>query len=410
MYCEEKLGFRLKRMSALVLVLVLCSLGTSPSIACMNQTAAARTVKRVFGKLSDGTAVDLYTLTNKNGLEVQITNYGGSVVSLKSPDMRGQMADIVLGYDDARGYEDDRAYFGSIVGRYANRIAGGKFSLSGVQYQLAQNNGANHLHGGNRGFNKVVWQARQVRRAGGAALQLSYVSKDGEENYPGNLTVTVTYILTDKNELRIEYSATTDKETIVNLTHHSYFNLAGAGTGDILRHELRMNANRFVPTDATSIPIGELKSVAGTPFDFRRSATIGSRINEQDEQLLLGKGYDHSFVLNKKGKELSLAAEVYEPTSGRAMQVWTTEPAVQLYTGNFLDGVKGKDGRVYNIREGFCLEAQHFPDSPNRPSFPSTVLKPGRRYTQTTVYKFTVKHSRDRNSQVGKGGLPPLMR
>jgi aldose 1-epimerase len=365
------------------------SLGPS-SIASVNQMPAARTVKRVFGKLSDGTAVDLYTLTNKNGMEVQITNYGASVVMLKAPDKSGQMADIVLGYDDPRGYEDDRSYFGSIVGRFANRIAGGKFSLNGIHYQLAQNNGPNHLHGGVRGFNKVVWQAREERRADGPAISLSYVSKDGEENYPGNLTVTVTYVLTDKNELRIAYSASTDKDTIVNLTHHSYFNLAGAGAGDILGHELRMNADRFVPTDATAIPTGELKAVASTPFDFRRSAAIGSRINEQDEQLRLGKGYDHSYVLNKKGKELSLAAEVYELMSGRAMQVWTTEPAVQLYTGNYLDGVSGKDGKVYKFREGFCLEAQHFPDSPNRPSFPSTVLKPGRRYTQTTVYKFMV--------------------
>ena len=343
--------------------------------------------------------VDLCTLTNKNGLQAQITNYGGVLVALKIPDARGHLGDIVLGYDDPTGYAQDSFFIGALIGRYANRIARGKFPLAGVEYQLAQNNGVNHQHGGPRGFYKVLWQARELRRADGVALQLSYFSKDGEEGYPGNLSVTVTYNLTDANELRIEYAATTDKETIVNLTNHSYFNLQGAGSGNILQHVLRINAGRFTPVDETLIPTGDLKKVEGTPFDFARPTAIGTRINGDDEQLRFGKGYDHNFVLNKKDKELSLAAEVYEPLSGRAMQMWTTEPGVQFYTGNFLDNIHGKEGQVYHQRDGFCLEAQHFPDSPNRPSFPSSVLKPNERYTQTTVYKFMVRAMGDRRAE-----------
>ena len=376
---------------ALFFALALCAAAQARPAARMNQTPRARVEKRPFGKLADGTAVDLYTLTNRGGVEARITNYGGAVVSLKVPDAGGRLADVVLGYDDPAGYEGDKSYFGALVGRFANRIAGGRFTLGGREYRLAQNNGPNHLHGGVRGFNKVVWRARALRRRGGAALELSYLSRDGEEGYPGNLTARVVYFLTDGNELRVEYAATTDKETIVNLTHHSYFNLAGHGAGDILGHELRLNADRFTPVDETQIPTGELKAVRDTPFDFTRAATIGSRINQEDEQLRRGKGYDHNYVLNKRGAELSLAAQVYEPTSGRTMEVWTTEPGVQLYTGNFLDGVRGKGGEVYNFREGFCLEAQHFPDAPNRPAFPPTVLRPGARYTQTTIYKFAVR-------------------
>ena len=359
--------------------------------AGINQSSKAKIEKREFGKLTDGTSLDLYTLRNRNGLEVQITNYGGAVVSIRTPDRSGEMTDIVLGYDQPQGYVDDPTFFGALIGRYANRIAKGKFSLKGVEYQLALNNAPNHLHGGVRGFNKAIWQPREVSRADGSALELSYLSKDGEEGYPGNLSVKVTYILTNANELRIEYSATTDKETIVNLTNHSYFNLAGAGAGPILQHVLRINASRFTPIDETSIPTGELKPVKGTPFDFTQGTVIGSRIDQGDEQLRFGKGYDHNFVLNKKGKELSLAAEVYEPKSGRVLEMWTTEPGVQLYTGNFLDNAHGKAGKVYNKREAFCLEAQHFPDSPNQPSFPSPVLEPNQRYTQTTVYKFSVR-------------------
>lgn len=355
------------------------------------QKAEARIDKRAFGKLPDGTTIDIYTLKNRNGMLVEITNYGGAVVTIKAPDRLGRMADIALGYDDPSGYVADTAYFGALIGRYANRIAQGKFTLNGVEYQLARNNDPNHLHGGVKGFNKVVWQAREVKRSAGPALELTYLSKDKEEGYPGNLTVTATYILTNANELSIEYSATTDKETVVSLTHHSYFNLAGAGAGDILSHVVTINADRFTPVDETLIPSGELKPVKGTPFDFNQATTIGSRINQNDNQLVLGKGYDHNFVLNKKANELSLAASVYEPVSGRALEMWTTEPGMQLYTGNFLDKVRGKAGKIYNYRGGFCLEAQHFPDSPNKPAFPSTVLKPGAPYTQTTVYKFLVR-------------------
>jgi len=372
-------------------MLILCAGLSAPLLAGTNQRSKGRLSKREFGKLADGTTVDIYTLRNRNGVQVEITNYGGAVVSIKTPDRRGQMADIVLGYSDLGGYVADTSYFGALIGRYANRIAQGKFTLNGVEYQLAQNNGVNHLHGGVRGFNKVVWYAIELNLRDGVLLQLAYVSKDKEEGYPGNLSVIATYMLTDANDLRIVYTATTEKETVVNLTHHSYFNLAGAGAGDVLNHQLKINANGFTPVDETLIPTGELKTVKGTPFDFSRATAIGSRINKADEQLIRGKGYDHNFVLNKKGHELSLAASVYEPSSGRAMEMWTTEPGMQLYTGNFLDKVHGKAGKIYNYRGGFCLEAQHFPDSPNKPSFPSTVLKPGQRYTQTTVYKFMVR-------------------
>ena len=374
----------------------LCVGVTAPLLAVTSQKAAARIDKRAFGKLTDGTTVDIYTLKNSNGLEVEITNYGGAVVALRTPDRRGRMVDIVLGYDELSGYVADTSYFGALIGRYANRIAGASFKLNGVEYQLAKNNGPNHLHGGVRGFNKVVWQAREIPRTDGVALELTYLSKDTEEGYPGNLAVTATYVLSNANELRIEYAATTDKETVVNLTHHSYFNLAGAGAGDVLSHQVKINADRFTPVDETLIPTGELKAVKGTPFDFSRATAIGSRINQADEQLVLGKGYDHNFVLNKKGQELSLAANVYEPVSGRALEMWTTEPGMQLYTGNFLDKVRGKAGKVYIRRGGFCLEAQHFPDSPNKPAFPSTVLKPGERYTQTTVYKFMVRGAKEK--------------
>jgi aldose 1-epimerase len=281
---------------------------------------------------------------------------------------------------------------GALIGRYANRIAKGKFSLNGTEYHLAVNNGENHLHGGIKGFDKVVWTAKPLRVPNGAALKLTYLSKDGEEGYPGNLTATVIYTLTDTNELKIDYSATTDKRTVVNLTSHGYFNLAGQGNGDILKTQMFLNANRFTPTDAGSIPTGELRPVRGTPFDFTKPVELGARINQDDQQLKFGSGYDHNFVLNKEGKRLTLAARASEATSGRVMQVYTTEPGIQLYTGNFLDGtITGKDGKVYQRNYGFCLEAQHFPDSPNKPKFPSVVLAPGQRYTQTTIYKFSTR-------------------
>jgi aldose 1-epimerase len=360
----------------------------------MTMTAEAKptVTKASFGKTADGQQVDIYTLTNSKGVEARIITYGGAVVSLKVPDKHGKLGDVVLGYDSIGDYEQHKSYFGALIGRYGNRIAKGKFTLDGKEYTLAVNNGENHLHGGLKGFNRVIWAARPFTDASGANLELTYLSKDGEEGYPGNLNVNVVYTLTDKNELKVVYSAKTDKTTIVNLTNHAYFNLAGAGSGDILSHVLTLNADRFTPTDQGSIPTGELRSVKGTPFDFTKPTAIGARINQDDEQLKFGSGYDHNWVLNKNGKEPSLAATVYEPTSGRVMEVYTTEPGVQFYTGNYLDGaIKGKNGQDYPRRTGFCLETQHFPDSPNKPNFPSTVLKPGQKYSQTTIYRFSTR-------------------
>ena len=358
----------------------------------MEAGARTKMKKEAFGKTPAGTAVDLYTLTNAKGVEARIITYGGIVVSLKVPDRNRKFDDVVLGYDNLEGYIKNNPYFGALIGRYGNRIAKGKFTLNGVEYTLAKNNGENHLHGGIKGFDKVVWKASQVRGKNGAALQLTYLSKDGEEGYPGNLSVTAIYTLTDNNEVRIDYSATTDKDTILNLTNHSYFNLAGPGTTSILGHEVMINADRFTPVDKTLIPTGELRSVRGTPMDFTKPTTIGARIEQQDEQLIFGMGYDHNWVLNNSNGQLGLAARVYEPTTGRVMEVYTTEPGMQFYTGNFLDGtITGKGGKVYHRRYGFCMETQHFPDSPNKPNFPSVVLKPGQKYTQTTIYKFSAK-------------------
>ena len=346
--------------------------------------------KESFGKLPDGTAVDLYTLTNANGIEAKITNYGGIVVSLKTPDRKGSLSDVVLGYETVDGYVRKNPFFGSLVGRYGNRIGQAKFSLNGVEYQLARNNGRNHLHGGLVGFDKKAWQARPGKSADGVGLELTYLSRDGEEGYPGNLSVTVTYTLTNNNGLRIDYLATTDKDTIVNLTNHSYFNLAGEGT--ILGHQLVLNADRFTPVDSELITTGELRSVKGTALDFLQPHAIGERIDATEEQIVFGKGYDHNFVLNHAAGTLGLAASVYEPTTGRAMEVFTTEPGVQFYTGNFLDGsITGKGGRVYHRRSGFCLETQHFPDSPNKPQFPTVVLKKGAEYKSTTVFRFSTR-------------------
>jgi aldose 1-epimerase len=360
------------------------------ALAAAADTPAKKMNKQPFGKTKSGEAVDLYTLANSKGMEVAITSYGGIVVSLKVPDRAGRSADVVLGFDNLDGYLKDPPYFGAIVGRYGNRIAKGRFTLNGREYRLPQNNGENALHGGLRGFDKRVWTARDVSSTAGPALELTYVSKDGEEGYPGTLTTKVVYTLTDNNELKIDYTATTDKDTVVNLTNHSYFNLAGQGEGDILGHLVQLNADRFTPVDAGLIPTGELRPVAGTPFDFRKPAAIGARINNNDEQLKIGRGYDHNFVLNSGGDSLAAAARVTEPKSGRVMEVLTTEPGLQFYTGNFLDGsIRGKGGKTYNQRYGFCMETQHFPDSPNKPSFPSTVLKPGAQYRTTTIYRFS---------------------
>jgi len=358
--------------------------------ANINAMAKPEIKKQPFGKTADQEAVDLYTLTNANGVEVAIMTYGGTVVSLKVPDRTGKMTDVVLGYESLEGYLKSSPYFGCIVGRYGNRIAKGAFSLNGHQYTLPKNDGENTLHGGIKAFDKVVWKASEVKSKTGVGLSLSYTSKDGEEGFPGNLSVRVVYTLTNKNELKIDYSATTDKITVINLTHHSYFNLAGEGS--ILNHEMMINADRFTPVDSGLIPTGELRSVKGGPLDFTKPARIGARIDEQNEQLVLGRGYDHNWVLNNNTGRLALAARAYEPASGRVMEVYTTEPGLQFYTGNFLDGsITGKGGQVYKKRYGFCLETQHFPDSPNKPNFPSTVLKPGQKYQSTTVYKFSVK-------------------
>ncbi|MHC4461299.1 MAG: aldose epimerase family protein [Planctomycetota bacterium] len=356
------------------------------------QRAELSVEKQNFGKTADGEAVELYTLTNSNGLKAKIMTYGGILVSLEVPDRNGKLTDVVLGYETLSGYVSNNPYFGATVGRYANRIANGEFTLDGTRYELAKNNGENHLHGGIKGFDKVVWAAESFKEEGAAGLKLTYLSKDGEEGYPGNLTCTVTYTLTNDNGLKISFDALTDKATVVNLSHHSYFNLAGQGVGDILGHRLMINADRFTPVDAGLIPTGELRSVKGTPMDFTKPFAIGARINEDDQQLKYGGGYDHNWVLNKTGDELALAVRVYEPSSGRVMEVYTTEPGVQFYAGNFLDGsITGKGNKVYKHRYGFCLEPQHFPDSPNKPDFPSVVLRPGQRYAHITIYKFSVR-------------------
>jgi len=346
--------------------------------------------KQAFGMTASREAVELYTLTNANGVEARIMTYGGTVVSLKVRDRHGVLGDVVLGYETLEGYLKNSPYFGAIIGRYGNRIGKARFSLSGKEYTLGKNNGENTLHGGFKGFDKVIWKGKEVKSKDGVGLSLSYVSKDGEEGFPGNLTVTVVYTLTNNNELKIEYSATTDKYTVVNLTNHSYFNLACEGA--ILNHELMIDASRFTPVDAGLIPTGELRSVKGTPMDFTRSTVIGARIDQRDEQLTAGRGYDHNWVLNNVTGSLAFAARVYEPRSGRVMEIYTTEPGIQFYSGNFLDGsITGKGGQVYKQRYGLCLETQHFPDSPNKPGFPSTVLKPGQRYNSSTIYRFSVR-------------------
>jgi aldose 1-epimerase len=358
--------------------------------ACKLTQQKGQIIVKPFGTAPDGTEVNLYTLRNVNGMEVGICNYGGLVIFLKVPDRNGKFADVVLGYDNLPDYIKDSPYFGALIGRYGNRIAKGKFTLDGKEYTLAVNNGPNALHGGLKGFDKVVWEPRFLASLEGPCLELLYTSKDGEEGYPGTLSVKATYTLTEDNALKLEYIATTDKDTIVNLTHHSYFNLAGKG--DILKHQVMIPADKFTPVDKTLIPTGELKPVDGTPFDFRTPTAIGARIGQDDEQLKFGNGYDHNWVVNKQPGQLTLMARVYEPTTGRVMEVWSTEPGLQFYSGNFLDGKnKGKGGWGYQFRNGFCMEPQHYPDSPNHPNFPSVVLKPGQTYLNTIIYKFSVQ-------------------
>jgi aldose 1-epimerase len=369
---------------------VLCSLGATAEPPVKGDgKVKANILKKDFGKTPDGTAVDMYVLTSAAGMQAKIITYGGIITELLVPDRAGKWGDVVLGFDDLKGYLAGHPYFGAIVGRVANRIAKGKFTLDGKEYTLAINNGPNALHGGKKGFDKVVWQAKPAETADGVSLTLTYVSPDGEEGYPGNLTASVTYTLTKQNELKIDYSATTDKATPINLSNHSYFNLAGPASGNILGHELQLEAEKYTPVDETLIPTGEIKSVADTPLDFIKPAAIGARIDKLQGN---PRGYDHNMVLKSGGKTLALAARVHEPKTGRIMEMFTTEPGVQFYTGNFLDGtLKGKAGVTYQKHQGFCLEAQHFPDSVHHPNFPSTILEPGKTYSQTTVYKFSVK-------------------
>jgi len=367
-----------------ILGLLACSTGTPRSPA-----QEAHLTREPFGTTPTGEAVELLTLTNAHGLELRVMTFGGIIVSLKVPDRTGTLGDVVLGYDSLAGYLRSSPYFGAIVGRYGNRIAKGRFVLHGTAYQLATNNGPNHLHGGIRGFDKVVWAVEPFQGDSSIGVRLTHTSPDGDEGYPGTLQATVTYTLTDRNELILDYQATTDRATPVNLTQHSYFNLAGSG--DILDHELTLSAERFTPVDSTLIPTGEIAPVAGTPFDFRPPHAIGERIGADDEQLQRGGGYDHNFVLTRSGPGLALAARLVDSVSGRTLELRTTEPGIQFYSGNFLDGsITGKGGAVYRRRTGLCLETQHFPDSPNQPGFPSTILEPGQTYRSRTVWTFGV--------------------
>lgn len=358
---------------------------------CSTATHSSGSISQMpFGNMPDGTPITLYTLRNARGAEATICNYGGIMTSLKMPDRNGNFGDVVLGYDNLASYISNSPYFGALIGRYGNRIAKGHFTLDGKEYTLAVNNGPNSLHGGLKGFDKVVWQPTPGMTSAGPSLELTYVSKDGEEGYPGTLSVKAVYTLTDDNEVKVEFTATTDKDTIVNLTDHSYFNLAGKG--DILGHIVMINADKFTPVDSTLIPTGELRPVEGTPFDFRTPTAIGARIHEDNEQLKFGNGYDHNWCINDYTGAVRLMARVYEPTSGRVLEVLSGEPGLQFYSGNFLDGtITGKGGWVYQFRDAFAMEPQHYPDSPNKPNFPSVVLKPGAVYHNTIIYRFSTR-------------------
>lgn len=382
------------RLSVVPFLLTIIMLSCSPQSQNNSQeNEAGASSKSIavepYGTLQDGSAVSLYTLKNDSGATMKVINYGGIITSLIVPDKHGNQIDVVLGFDSLQAYEKRNPFFGALVGRYGNRIGGGKFTLDDKEYSLVKNNNGNHLHGGTKGFDKVIWNIEEVPTEDGASIRLSYLSKDMEEGYPGNLDVKVIYTLTNDNTVRFDYEATTDKKTIVNLTQHTYFNLNGS-KGDILDHVMMINADKFVPVNEGLIPVGELRPVENTPMDFRKPTRIGERINADDEQIKFGRGYDHTWVLNGQG--LKLTAEVYSPMSGIQMTVHTTEPGVQFYTGNFLDGsLTGKNNVVYNQRTGFCLETQHFPDSPNQKNFPSVVLNPGEKYATTTTYEFGVR-------------------
>lgn len=348
--------------------------------------------KSLYGNTADGREVDVFTLTNSKGAEAKIINYGGTLVSLKVPDRKGNMDDVVLGYDNLNGYLNGKKYFGALIGRYGNRIGKGTFKLNGIEYHLSKNEGKNHLHGGFEGFSKKVWTANIVKSGRNECLKLSCFSKDGEEGYPGNLNVTVTYTFADDNSLRIDYYAVSDKDTVVNLTNHSYFNLSGQPSGSILNHQVMINADKFTAVDEESIPTGELRAVKGTPLDFRNLTVVGKDIDSDYEQIKFAGGFDHNFVLNVSGKTPEKAAEVYDSASGRVLEVYTTEPGVQFYTGNYLNGKDiGKGGKAYEKRSALCLETQFYPDSPNHENFPSPVLRAGQKYRQTTIYKFSVR-------------------
>ncbi len=351
-----------------------------------------KVTKSAYGTTQDGRAVDLYTLTNSHGVEVKAITFGGIITSLQVPDKNGKMADVVLGFDKLGPYEENKPYFGAIIGRYGNRIANGEFKLDGKTYQLPKNDGPNTLHGGTKGFNKVLWKAEPFEKKDSAGVIFTYTSPDGDQGFPGNLKTKVTYTLNNNNELTFDYEATTDKATAVNLTQHSYFNLDGEGNGDILDHVLTLNADNFTPVDKTLIPTGKIEPVKGTPLDFTKPTEIGARINNDYEQLKLAGGYDHNFVLNGKMGTMHVAARVKDPKSGRVLEISTTEPGVQFYSGNFLDGtLTGKSGQKYQKHAGLALETQHYPDSPNKPNFPSTILRPGKTYHSRTTLKFSAE-------------------
>ncbi len=379
-----------KRMPKFVMVLIMIIVSIEfAAVAC---AAKATIDKQPFGQV-EGQNVSLYTLTNSKGITIKATNYGGIVVSILVPDKAGKMNDIALGYSDVAAYVKNNPYFGAIIGRYGNRIRKARFALEGKEYILAANDNGNSLHGGQKGFDKVIWNAKPLSGKNAVGVQFDYRSKDGEEGFPGELKTTVTYWLTDNNEFKIDYRATTNKTTTVNLTHHTYFNLSGEGNGDILGHELMINAEKYTPVDKGLIPTGELAKVEATPMDFRKPTAIGTRIDADFEQLKFGKGYDHNWVLKRKSVDgLEPAATLYDPKSGRMMEVLTTEPGIQFYSGNFLDGtIMGKSGKPYPLRSGLCLETQHYPDSPNKAAFPSVVLKPGKIYKTSTIYRFSTQ-------------------
>jgi aldose 1-epimerase len=386
--CYADVTARCLRFGALIAASAACAGERSEGAAPPGPTVT----RGPFGVTGAGDSVALFTLTNAQGVEVRAITYGAILVSLETPDRDGRLDDVVLGFEGLDGYLQGTPYFGAVVGRYGNRIAGGRFTLDGREYRLATNNGPNHLHGGVRGFDKVLWSAESSGTDSTAAVTFTYTSPSGEEGYPGTVVAHVTYTLDNDNELRVDYRATSDAATPINLTQHSYFNLAGAGSGDILGHELMIAADRYTPVDSTLIPTGQIAPVEGTPLNFRMPAAIGARIDARHEQLRHGGGYDHNFVLNRAAPGLVLAARVYEPTTGRTLEISTTEPGIQFYSGNFLDGtITGKDGRVYGHRSGFCLETQHYPDSPNQPRFPTTILRPGEEYGSTTVFAFGVR-------------------